>query len=132
MILLDRPEDRRIAGKRFLDRCLQVMQEHERFMHVNQVDRPLVIFVCQVRTHKALSFQRVHDMLRRRSALCHEQCKAVILLQLFRNDLHQELLCGIPDHLAVPGILLSRVDPRDQEDLPAALSAHQIRKLHVL
>ena len=96
-------------------------------MHVDHVDRPLVVLVRHMRTDKALSLQHVHNLLCRRSALRHEQCKAVILFQFLREDLHKKLLRSIPDHLAVSCVLLPRVNSRDKKDLPAALSPYQIR-----
>ena len=101
-------------------------------MHIDHVDRPLVALVRHMRTDKALSFQHIHDLFRRCAALRNEQREAVVFRKFSRKHLHEKLLRGIPDHLAVPGILLSRIDACDQENLPAALSANQVCQFHVL
>ena len=101
-------------------------------MHVDHVDRPLVVLVRHMRTDKALSLQHVHDLFRRCAALRDKQCETVVFLQLFRQHFNEKLLRGIADHPAVPGAILSRIDACDQKDLPAALSADQVCQLHVL
>jgi len=132
MVSLNGRQNGRAAAKGLFQGGLQIVEEHQRLMHIHHVNDPLLPLFQQLRTHKALALQSKSSLLGDSPPFCGKNGKAAVFLQGLGNDLRQQKLGRIPDGLAVMDLPLPGVDPGDVKHLPAGPPPYGVGQLHAL
>ena len=81
MVSLNGRQNGRAAAKGLFQGGLQIVEEHQRFMHIHHVNDPLLPLFQQLRTHKALALQSKSSLLGDSPPFCGKNGKAAVFLQ---------------------------------------------------